>query len=525
MPALSSPDRKVTHYRRGTRSADWATFLADCNDLTKKYVRAPVGTFQVTSVNYVGIRGQGKTIDFDGAILTLDDVVTMPVVIQSDSPNIEKQATATVTAETRTLTALDSDFVATVQPGDSHFVRIGVQKYDPQEPLYSRIRFVESIDGNDITYDKPFGIEADVYASEAALEAVTGYPERVGPWGTYSGSGTTVPNGFFQRGLGYDHGIRAVSNLAQDITLRNLVILYDGTERMYGAWSVVVGLSLRVHIENCLVVNPHGSAVHYFYTEDTLIDRFVAMGTGRGAPFGGTVKTNWGVMLSGWASNSSTFQNGILYGTDIEMCNFESGCRDLVIKDTYVRNRESGTPGVNTSTHFGAYGPGNVLFDNISVDITPGSSRMWTYAYDNEIRDLKILTDELPDYLDWVGNKGRITGTLQWGSHLFSEVEEVVVDFSVTTANGPIPYPEGIIRGAVWEIQDRSKFTSFNVFASDPFQANNPDLTFSTLIEKFAIPFGRTYAQYRSGLADHRIYTQNGGGPIRVTLSIMRKTN
>lgn len=517
MPAVQSYNGKVTAYRRGTRSADWSTFVADCADLTKKYVRAPAGTHDVGAG--LVIKGQDRLIEFDGCILTVNTPTTLlALTLSSTSPNIEKQASATITTETRTLTVLDGDFAATVSPGDAHFVRIGVQSFDPQEPYYSVLRFVESVNGSEITYTEAFGIEPPVYASEAALEAVTGYPNRVGPWGT-------LQDGFFARGLGTDHGVRAISYLSQNVTLRNVTIKYAGTETMYGAWGITIGLTLGCRVEEPLIVNPHGSAIHCLYSTDAVIDRPVVTGTGRAAPFGGTTKTNWAVLWTAWASTDCTLMNGIMDTTDCEGMNFESGYRGLVIQDTLLRNINGGQVGVSPSPHFGAFGPGDILYNRVSVDMVPASSGLITYSYDTEIRNLIIVRDELPDFFQWDGQKGDFTGGMTWGSATFSAPEQVVVDFSVVTANGPIPYPEGVIMECTFTITDRSKFTSFNVSGSDPFQQNPGQLTFSKTVAANQIAFGKTYAQYRSDLAAHRIYTQNGGGPVSMEVKIMRKTN
>lgn len=515
MPALSSPDRKVTHYRRGERSADWATFLSDLADTSKPYVRSPAGTYDVGAG--LVIKGQGRLIEFDECVLTVNTPTTiLAVTISSTSPNIEKQASATVTTETRTLTALDGDFAATVSPGDAHFVRIGVQEFDPQEPYYSVLRFVESVNGSDITYTEPFGIEPPTYADEDELRAATNYDIRVGPWGTIQG-------GFFARGLGTDHGIRVVEYLTKDITVRNVTIKYAGTETMYGAWGVTIGLTQRCQVDNALIINPHGSAIHCLYSTDAVIDCPVAIGTGRAAPFGGTVKTNWAVLWTAWASNNCTLMNGIMDTVDCEGMNFESGYRGLVIQDTLLRNIDGGMVGVSPSPHFGAFGPGDVLYNRVSVDIAAASSRLITYSYDTEIRNLNILTAAMPDTIQWDGAKGDFTGGMRWADDVFSAPEQQVVNFSVTTPSGAIPYPDGIIMECTFTITDRSKFTSFNVSGSDPFQQNPGALVFSKIATANQIAFGKTYAQYRTDLGTHRIYTQNGGGAVSMEVKIMRR--
>lgn len=516
MPALSSPDRKVTHYRRGARSADWSTFLSDLADTSKKYVRAPAGEFEVTST--ITIRGEDRLIDMDGCILDVDDLTIQPMVISSVS-NAEENATGTIDANTRTLTITDSDFLATIQVGDHHFIRIGVQTFDPQEPLYSVLRHVESIEGSVVTYDSAFGIASPVYATEAELEALTQYPERVGPWGVL----IPLQDGdYFGRGLGQDHGIRAITTLTRNITIRNMVLRYDGTEEMYGAWGLLVGMSEGVRIENLLVINPHGSAVHWYFAQGCVLDGMVVNGIGRGDPFNEGFNAVYAVMVTGWSANDCQLINSILDGTDIELSNFESGCRRLTFQDVLVRNVHSGT--TDSNPHFGFFGPGDILYDRISVDIAAASSRLITYSWDSEIRNLNILTAAMPDTIQWDGVKGDFTGGLTWADETFSAPEQVVVDFSVLTPNGAIPYPDGIIMECTFAISDRSKFTNFNVSGSDPFVASAPDgLVFSKIATANQIAFGKTYAQYRADLATHRIYTQNGGGAVSMEVKIMRR--
>lgn len=520
MPALTSPDRSITVYRPTARAADWSTFLTQLADSSRRYVRAPAGTFDV---------GAGLTIsrgdlhvDFRGCVLTVQDPTLIPVTVASATEAIpEHQIVGEVTGGvTSQFTSPETDWLATVQAGDDHLIRVGVQKYDPQEPLYTVIRTVAAVEGGTITYSVPLPKTQPVYASEAELEALTDYPERVGPWGIYSGSGTTVPDGFFQRGLGLDHGVRKITSLADDVVIDELSLIYDGDERMYGAWGIYVFTSRRVTLNRCHVYNPQGSALHMWFAQDAVINGFSVGGVGRGAPFGGTSKTNYGVAVTAWASNDCTINDIVVDGTDIELCNFESGCENIVFNRGLIRNVHGGT--VVSSPHFGAFGPGKVTFDGTSVDIAAASSRMITFVYETYLKNINILTEAMPDTVQWDGLKGIWQEGLTWNGIEFSAPEEVDVVFTPVAPNSAIPYPEGIIMEATWTLSTRDGFSSFNLGGSDPFQQNPGDLVFSATVAQLQIAFGTTYAQYLASLASDLIYSTS---PSEVTMrvKIMRR--
>lgn len=517
MPALTSPDRSITVYRPTARAADWSTFLTQLADSSRRYVRAPAGTFDV---------GAGLTIsrgdlhvDFRGCTLTVDTSIIKPVTISSDLAVTEHQAQGTVTGGvTNSLTIVDSGFAATVQVGDHHLVRVGVQVFDPQEPLYSVVRHVTAIEGNVVTYDEPLPKTQTVYADYDALRALTASAEdeKVGPWGDFS-----TPNNYFMRGLGQDHGIRVASYLTSDLTLDDMTIIYDGDEIMYGAWGLLIGCTERVIVNNYNVINPHGSGLHWYFAQKSKVNKMHVSGQGRAAPFGpSATPDSYAVAVTGWASNDCEINDLTLSATDVELCNFESGCEDIRINRGVIANIHSGT--VNANPHFGAFGPGKCTFDGVSIDIAAASSRLITFVYETYIKNLIILTAAMPDTVQWDGQKGTWQEGLTWNGIEFSAPEEVDVVFTPVAPNSAIPYPEGIIMEATWTLSTRTGFSSFNLGGSDPFQNNPGELVFSATATALQIAAGTTYAQYLASLASDLIYSTS---PSEVTMrvKIMRR--
>lgn len=514
MPAFASSNKRFSALRYGVPAADWSTFLAQVADPTVRYVRAPQGMFDVGAG--LNIAQSNKIINFRGCLLTVTDPTYQPVIISSSTvAATEKQCTGTVDETTDRITVLDGIFAAGVAIGDNHIIRLGVQDFDPQEPQYSCIRRVVAKEGSVLIYDEPFGYDCPVYASEAALEAVTNYPERVGPWGL------NTDTGWFQRGLGTDHGIRTIGTLAENILIEELSLRYDGNERMFGAWGILVGASRGVTLRQCHVNNPHGSALHLYFANDCLIDGMSVTGTGRGAPFGGTVKTNIAVAVSSWASYNCDINNVNLDCEDVDLFNFESGNRQMRSSDCRINSTFGAFP---VSPSVGFYGPGDVSVTNLRINIAQYTNSRLFPAYLNEtdLINMVIETAAAPDVLLWQG-KGNYLGGFTWGSNEFSAPETVVTDFTAIPSNVPIPYPDGIIMECTFTILSRDGFQSFSI-GGDPFVANPGALVFSKTADQNQIAAGVTYSQYRATLASHRVYRTGGSGnaPVSMSCKVMR---
>lgn len=517
MPTVGSLDKKMRAYRRGPPSADWSTFLTRLADPTVEYVRAPAGVHDVGIGINIGT--SNKVVDCRDCIFTVTDPTYQPFVISSTGVATlanEKQCQGLIDETTDRVTVLDPVFLATISVGDYHILRLGVQSFDPQEPNYSCLREVIAIEDDVVVYDRAFGYACPTWDSEAELEADTIYDDRVGPWGVFSGTG------YFQRGLGLDHGIRTIDNLVTDVLVRDLTLKYDGNEIMYGAWGILIGTSRRVRLEQSQIINPHGSAVHLFFGNDTVIDGLSITGTGRGAPFGGATKTNIAVAISSWSSFNCNFRNVQLNGVDCDLFNFESGNRQMIFDGCGVD--ETFLPGFPASPTIGSYGPGDVVINDLTIDISqPTNSRLFP-AYLNEVdlNRLTIATEAFPDSFLWEG-RGNYDGVFTWAGRRFSAPEVVVTDFTAIPQNIPIPYPEGIIMTCTFTILSRDGFQSFSI-GGDPFQNNPGALVFSKTDVENQIPAGETYSAYRTRLAGHRIYRVSGSGnaPVSMSTRMMR---
>lgn len=515
MPITATVDKRVTAFRKPTPVANWSTFVAALADTSIKYVRAPAGTYDLGSG--ISIAGQDRVIDCEGSIFTVNDTVLLPLVIQSE--NVaglanEKQCQGEISSATDSVTVVDSAFAATISIGDYHVIRLGVQWYDPQEPNYSCIRRVVGKTGNVLTYDRPFGYSCQVFADYDELKAGTIYDDRVGPWGE------TSETGAFQRGLGTDHGIRTIGTLARGIVLRNCTILYDGTERMYGAWGVWAHACRDVKIENLTLINPHGSAIHYFLVDGGHIDGAHIGGTGRGAPFGGTTKTNSAVAFSSWSSLDCVTDRLMVDATDCDLYNFEAGNRAMVFNDCRIKNA---LPTLTASPSIGSYGPGDVTINRLKVNMdNRKNSRLFpSYLNETVLHNLNIETEALPDTFIWVG-KGQFLSGFTWYGQRFTAPEVVVVEFTASSPNTVIPYPDGIIMECSWTILDRTGFTSWSI-GGDPFSENPGALTFAKSVAQNQISVNETYASYRARIEAHRIYRSSGTAPVTMTCKVMRE--
>ena len=511
MPIAASTDRRLTTYRRGTPAANWSAFVAALADTSIKYVRAPQGTFDVG--DGIEFYGSDRYIDGRGCILTVASPTIKPFTVTSDNVAAnEKQATGTISDSTDRITVLDGAFLASINVGDNHLVRLAVQEFDPQEPHYSVLRTVVGKSGSVVIYDQPFGHACTVYASEAALEAVTNYPDRVGAWGLNQATG------WFQRGLGTDHGIKTIGTLAQNVEVNEFSLRYDGNEPMYGAWGFLVGSTRNVSLNQISVHNPHGSAVHLYLATDAQINGLSITGTGRSDPFNTGAKTTVAVAVSSWSSYGCAISDVHLDCTDVQLMNFESGNR--VMSFTDCRINASYSTDYAAQPNLGAYGPGDLILERLSVNITPARSSQMFVAYYNEttISNLTIETAAMPDTFLWEG-KGHFTGGLTWASDEFSAPEEVVVQFFCSPPHTSIPYPDGIIMTCTFSITSRTGFTSFNV-GGDPFVDNPGATTFSKTDAQNQIASNKTYAEYRTTLGTHLIYRETGSGSSTVTMTM-----
>jgi len=515
MPAFASSNKRFSSLRYGVPAADWSTFLSQLADTSIKYVRAPVGTFDVG--DGVTIAGSDRIIEGRGCIMTVANPTIQPFTVTSDDVSAtEKQATGTITDSTDRVTVLDGAFLTSIQVGDTHLIRLGVQAFDPQEPHYSVLCTVAGKSGSEVIYDQPFGHACTVYASEAALEAITDYPERVGPWGL------NVSTGWFQRGLGTDHGIKTIGTLAQNIEVNGFSLRYDGNEQSYGAWGFLIGSTRNVRLNQTSVNNPHGSAVHLYLATEAKIDGLSITGTGYSDPFNTGAKTTLAVAVSSWSSFGCTMSNIQMNGADCTLYNFESGNREMLFED--CRIEQSFNPGFTGTPSLGSYGPGDVVLNRLKVNISQHSNSRLFVAYYNEtdMSNMNVETEELPDTFLWQGKGNFIDGFI-WGSRSFSAPEIVVTDFTATPTNVPVPYPEGIVMECTFTILDRAGFTNFSV-GVDPFVNNPGALVFSKLATDNQIAAGVSYDQYRTSLASHRIYRTGGSGdaPVSMSCKVMR---
>lgn len=490
--------------------ANWSAFLAALADTSIKYVRAPQGEFDVGSG--VEFYGSDRVIDGRGCVLTVANPTIKPfTVTSSDVSATEKQATGTISDSTDRVTVLDGAFLSSIQVGDHHLVRLGVQEFDPQEPHYSVLRTVAAIEGSVVIYDEPFGHACFVYASYEALEAVTNYPERVGPWGL------NTDTGWFQRGLGADHGIKTIGSLAQNIEVNEFALKYDGNEQSYGAWGFLIGSTRNVRLNQTSVYNPHGSAVHLYIASEAKINGLSITGTGYSDPFNTGVKTTLAVAVSSWSSYGCEMTNVQLNGADCTLYNFESGNRVMSFVDCGID--QTFNTGFTGSPSLGSYGPGDVLIDRLKVNISqPANSRLFVAYYnETEISNMHIETVATPDSFLWQG-KGDFTEGFLWADDEFSAPEQVETQFSCAPPHTSIPYPSGIIMECTFSITSRDGFTSFNV-GGDPFVDNPGATVFSKTDAQNQIAANKSYAEYRATLATHLVYRETGSGSSVVTMT------
>lgn len=494
----------------------WDDFLVQLADPDVSYVRCPSGEWRIS--RSILIRRSNVTVDFDGSTIIPVNGLFMPIRVASDVESKEWHATGDITADTQSLSLDPSDFLE-VTPGDLHQVRPGVNFSDPNESQYSALRVVRAIDGNSIRYDRPFGIAVTKFESFERLAALSGYPEKVGPWGPGSG----VYGSQWKRGLGNDHGVKRVVLPVSRVTLLHPRIVYPDGSRLYGAWGISLSYCTDCLILNAEIENPCGSAVHLDWCRDCVVSGLSLSGVGGGNPWihqEPPRRTSAAIAVSAWGAENCVINRVDLSSANTALVNFEAGSGNVSIRNCSISTQWM--PGIASSPQFGLYGPGRVRVENVSILMAPQSSSVFPgWLADAEFHGLDFRLLAMPDFLSWT-NFGRHVGPMQWGEMSFGAAEDVEFTFVPTKDGFPIPYPEGVLLNAEYHLTSWVGVRHVNVVNN---YLPSDSLVVRVDPKAFEIGMGVTYVKYRQNLAAHRVWIQPGVTvqPITVRCQMMRR--
>lgn len=496
------------------RSAEFSEFLRQLADPDVAYVRCPAGEWCVSKS--ILVQRSNVVVDFDGATIVPVDGLFMPLRVVGELEGKEWHATGVVGSGTRGL-SLDPAESFPVAVGDVHRVGIGVNFSDPNESQYVAIRRVVAVDNGIVQYDRPFGIAAQQFESFERLSQLSGYPEKVGPWGPGSVYGSQQ-----LRGLGTDHGIRAIRKPADRVTILRPRIVWPEGSRLYGTWGVNLAFCRDCIVLDAEVVNPCGSAVHLWWCENCVVTGLKLSGDGGGNPWIHKVPpgvTDAANAVSAWGAVDARISRVAIRSTNTSLLNFEAGCRGIEIRNCDIAT--TWAQGVRTAPQFGIYGPGSVSVESITIDNEVRSSSMWPgWLADTTFRDLRFVRPQLPDWISW-SNSGKHIGPLQWGEHRFGSIETVEFSFTPDRDGFSIPYPEGVVKSAEFQVADWTGVRAVNV------KNNYTGTAASTVVPdvgSYQLRVGDTYQQYRQQLAGHRVWIVRGATvqPIKVKCQIMK---
>lgn len=498
------------------RESAWELFTAQLADSDVSYVRCPPGDWKISQT--LLIQRSNVVVDFDGATLIPVDGLFMPIRVMSAIEQSEWHATGKVDEDTRVLTLDGREDMRSI-PGEVHLVKTGVNFSDPNEAQSTSLRVVESIIAGKIVYTRPFGVRAEVYESFEDLAKLSGYPEKVGPWGPGGG----VYGSQWKRGLGRDHGIRRLIEPVSRVTLLRPRIVYPEGSRLYGAWGISFAYCTDCLIVDADIVNPCGSAVHLDWCRDCVVSGLSLTGAGGGNPWAHQKvprRTNAAIAVSAWGAEGCKVSRVSVESTDTSLLNFEAGCRNMEIRDCDIAT--TWTAGVQPSPQFGIYGPGRVSLASITIDTAPQSSSIFPgWLADTTLADLRFTGDRMPDYLAWSG-RGEHLGPMQWGAAMFGEVEQVEFSFTPTKDGFAVPYPEGLILSSEFVVGDWAGIRHLGI--RDNYLPGE-SLSVTPKPEAYQVQFGHTYQQYRQQLAGHRVWIVRGATvqPITVRCKMMRR--
>lgn len=504
--------------QKETLNSKWNSFLGELADPTKPYVQCPEGEWKINKP--IIINRSDVTVNFEGATIVPVDGLYMPIRVFGDLNKMEWHATGTILADTREL-ALDTSESMPVKVGDVHRVGIGVNYHDPNESEYVAIRKVVNVNGNTVSYDQAFGIEADIFESYDRLIQLSGYPEKVGSWGPNNVYGSQQ-----KRGLGTDHGIRIISSPADRVILIRPKIVWPEGSRLYGSWGINLAFCRGCIILNAEVVNPCGSAVHLWWCEQCVVSGLKVSGNGGGNPWihkVPVVVTDAAISVSAWGAVDSKISRVVQTSTNTSFINFEAGSRGVDIRNCMLST--SFDPMVRSAPQFGVYGPGSVFIKDVSVNLPTRSSSLFPgWLDDVQFSNLRILSDNIPDWLSW-RNSGKHIGPMEWGNNKFGPVDTVEFSFIPDRDGYSIPYPEGIVIESTIHLQSRDNIRGITT-PSECF--NNTDgLVLTPVYTSYQIRIGDTYEQYRQQLSGHKIWIVRGSVVQSVTVKckIMKQFN
>lgn len=505
---------KPTLGQDAQQSAEWAEFLRQLADPDVPYVQCPAGEWRVSKS--ILIQRSNVTVDFDGATIVPVNGLFMPIRVLGDVDMKERHATGTVLETTRSL-QLDPADPFPVAVGDLHRVGCGVNYSDPNECQFVTLRQVVSVDGTTVIYDRPFGVRAHVYESLERLVHLSGYPEKVGPWGPGNAYGSQQ-----KRGLGTDHGIMRISKPADRVVLIRPKIQWPEGSRLYGSWGINLAFCRDCVVLDAEVINPCGSAVHLWWCENCVVSGLRTSGNGGGNPWihrEPPVVTGAAIAVSAWGAVAAKISRVTIESTNTSLLNFEAGCRSVDIRNSRIAT--SWSPHVQRTPQFGIYGPGAVTVSQVTIVGDVVSSSLFPgWLDDVTFRDIRFVSWQMPDWLSWV-KFGKHIGPMQWGEDRFGPIEDIEFSFVPQKDGFAVPYPDGLITSAEFRLTSwdgiRHLGIRDNYLPGDSLSvAPNPEV--------YQVQLGHTYAKYRQQLAAHRVWIQPGAAvqPIKVKCQIMK---
>jgi hypothetical protein len=337
-------------------------------------------------------------------------------------------------------------------------------------------------------------LSTTIYPSYEELSRISGYPEKVGPWGPNNVYGSQQ-----LRGLGADHGIRRIIKESSNIELNNLKIVYNETSRKYGAWGLSFNFSDNCRANNIEVVNPCGSAIHLNWCQNVTLTNVKITGVGDSEPYGVGSKKFAASAISGWGPRYCTVNDLHITADNTCFANFEAGWSDLTFNNVYVETKQNGSHAIGPQLGF--YGLGKALINKIEFNIGVSSSSIFPSWLNSNIviKDISV-PEKMPDFFSWVG-RGTYKGYFKWGNRRFGEPKWVTQVYTSKPQNTKIPFPEGMIIHTKWKINSRDGLRSINIQGGDVFAQNPDKLEFENKSNNNQINLGRTYEEYRAAMS------------------------
>jgi hypothetical protein len=428
-----------------------------------------LGRVTIDAGDEVLIERDDLAVDFTGTIFTPTNAVQNPFTVTGGLASTatfpsRRIGSGVITADTDELTLLST---SGINVGDKLLIRLGVQIYDSQEPVYMVYRTVAAINGLVVRLTQAFGFECPVYASAQAMIDLGADPLKMGDWGI-NGSG------YFARGLGTSHDVFIFPNGRpyRNVTVNGLGVEWAADSLAYGSTAFLAFTSDNCKFRCCYVTNPTGNCYHGWWPSASGVEGFRTYGIGRSTPFGegsGNYPAN---AIAMWGGENCYAKRLLIKSTNTTLLNVEAGSVNTLIDHCFL---ETGAL-TGSAQHFGIFSTNHGFrVHNTCLKIpTASSSTFPTALADVEFRNTYCHNEAVPDYLRLSFNWGRI----RFGSRKFGPLTSLDMQFTTSGSPYTVPRPDGLYRSASIVLTSRNHISEINA-PSNLFTAQPGSLTIS----------------------------------------------